>query len=539
MMLNTRFTGITVLLLMAFVLTGCSLFNPNNKMDLTLKVNGVLYEKIQDLNPNSTVLLPIVSEDNQVFIGWSDGKSIYQHAYFMKQSIQLEAVFEDVNDHFTYSVIEKDDTPATLIHDTISIDSYIGHANDLVIPQMIDGKYVSMISPEAFLNSSVVEIHIPAGVELGFHAFYNATRLETLRYYGDLQIPYEDTYNHLELADILSQNESVCSQNPEDRVVGTYPFGESCPIIEIAQIISLNIGGQPYSNYRVVLDPAIPKEFRVSWSFGAFEGATNLQTLELPKTDSLFVMDSLIGVPNITTLILEENNPYFTLLDGVLYSKDLSRLLYYPSGKQDKSYTVPSGVTYINGLMDNTHLETLNIHDFVGAFPVQGMTSLKEILVSESNTRYHSVDGILYEHDTLICYPANKTGAIYVVPKNITKIGIYAFFDNNYLESVDLNQVTTVGEGAFMASNSLNEIHLPNTVTSVGVNLIANSSITSLIVHRSFIVDGNITQLSSNTIFSKNNLMIYVPDDSLDAYKTADYWKNYADFIHPLSDYSE
>lgn len=537
-MIKNRFAGIILLLLMFFMLTGCSLFNSNDTLDLKLKVNGVLYDKIQDLDPNTTVSLPIVSEDDQVFIGWSDGKSTYYDNYLLKQSIQLEAVFEDVDDHFTYSIIEKEDTPATLIHDTISIDSYIGDADHLVVPQIIDGKYVSKISKEAFLNSSVVDIHVPADLELSFRAFYNATHLESFRYYGDLQIPYEDTFNHLKLADVLSQNESVCSQNPEDRVVGTYPFGESCPIIEIVQIISLNIGGQSYTNYRVVLDPAIPKEFRVSWSLGTFEGATNLQTLELPKADTLFFMDSLFGAPNITTLILEDTNPYFTLLDGVLYSKDLTRLLYYPSGKQDKSYTVPSGVTYLNGLLDNTHLETLNIQDFIGAFPIQGMTGLKEILVSESNPRYQSIDGILYEYDTLVSYPANKAGATFVVPNNITKIGRYAFYDNKHLESVDLNLVTFVSEGAFMASKSLYELHLPKTVTYIGVHLTAESSITKLIVHRSFIVDGNITQLTLNTAFSKNNFMIYVPDDSLDTYKSADNWKNYADLIHPLSEYS-
>jgi hypothetical protein len=538
MMGKNRFTGIILLLLMVLMLNGCGLFNSKDKIVLTLKVNGVLYDKMQDLATNTTVSLPIVSEDNQVFIGWGDGESTYFDTYLIEQSTQLEAIFEDVGDHFTYSVREKNATSATLIHDTISIDTYIGDANYLVVPKTIDGKYVSVISPEAFLQSSVVHIHIPADVELSYHSFYNATHLESLRYYGDLEIPYEDTFNHLELSDILSQQASVCSQNPDDRVVGTYPFGDSCPIIEISHIQSLNLGGQPYTNYRVVLDPIIPQDFKFTWTTAAFEGATNLHTLEIPKADTIFFMDSLLGTPNIKTLIVHESNPYFTLLDGVLFSKDLTQLLYYPSGKQDKIYTVPSGATYITGLVDNIYIETLNINDFVGAFPIRGMTGLKEILVGESNTRYQSMDGILYQYDTLVSYPANKAGEMFLVPNHIKNVGNYAFHENRHLVSVDLNQVTNIGVGVFMASKSITELHLPSTVTRIGIYLTAESSITSLFVHRSFVVDGNITQLTSNTAFNGSNFMIYVPDDSLDTYKAADYWKNFADLIHPISEFT-
>lgn len=36
-----------------------------------------------------------------------------------------------------------------------------------------------------------------------------------------------------------------------------------------------------------------------------------------------------------------------------------------------------------------------------------------------------------------------------------------------------------------------------------------------------------------------SNLKIYVPDDSVEAYKGATNWSNYADRIHPLSEYVE
>ncbi|MDY0074480.1 MAG: leucine-rich repeat protein [Acholeplasmataceae bacterium] len=531
--------------MMIFVLTGCSLINssnnniPKENLELTLKVNGELYEKMSDLVEDTVVSLPIVSEDNQVFIGWSDGKSTHQLNYTIQKSIQLEAVFEDIDDHFTYSVIEKEVSHATLIDDTIKIDKYIGNDTYLVVPQKIEGKYVSHIASEAFTDSTVVDIHISADVKLEYRAFYNATALESLRYYGELELPYEDTFNHLELADVLSLYPTTCSQDTHDLEVGTYPFGESCPILEISHIESLNIFGQSYTNYSVVLDPMIPKDFKVSWAANIVEGAINLHTIEIPKADTMFLSDALLKAPDITTLIIDEAHPYLKLVDGVLFSHDLSKIIYYPSGKKDTTYSIPEGVTNILGLIENIYIESLNLNDFTGNFIIRGMVGLKEIIVSETNPIYQSIDGVLYEGNTLVSYPANKAGTAFVVPNEIKTIGDYAFYNNQHLETIDLNQVSMIGQSAFGTSKSLSALHLPSTVTYLGLYVIADSSITSLIVHRSDVSDGSITPLLSSAGFNENTLTIYVPDDSLEAYISADYWKVCASFIHPISEYEE
>lgn len=530
---------------MIFVLTGCNQNNsnknqtPKENLELTLKVNGFLYEKMSNLVEDTLVSLPIVSEDNQVFIGWSDGKFTYQSEYNVQKSIQLEAVFEDVDDHFTYSIIEKDESSSTLINDTIKLDKYIGNDTYLIVPQKIEGKYVSHISTEAFTDSTVVDIHIPSDVQLEYKAFYNATALESLRYYGELELPYEDTFNHLKLTNVLSLYPTTCSQDTDDLEVGLYPFGESCPILEITHIQSLNIGGHPYTNYEVVLHPMIPKDYKMSWASHSFEGAIKLHTIEVPKGDTMFFTKSLFEAPNITTLIVDEAHPYLKFVDGVLYSHDLSKIIYYPSGKKDVSYSIPNGVTNIDGLLDNIYIETLNLNDFVGNYPINGMTGLKEIIVSENNPIYQSIDGVLYKGNTLISYPSNKAETTFVVPNQTKIIGDYAFYNNQHLKTIDLNQVSMIGTSAFRASKSLSALHLPNTVIYLGIYATVESSITTLFIHRSEVTDGTITPLISTAGFNESTLKIYVPDDSLEAYKSADNWKVCAPFVYPLSEYNE
>ncbi len=51
----------------------------------------------------------------------------------------------------------------------------------------------------------------------------------------------------------------------------------------------------------------------------------------------------------IVAFEVDEENPYFKAVDGVLFSKDGKTLYAYPAGKPDKEYTTPAGVVTING----------------------------------------------------------------------------------------------------------------------------------------------------------------------------------------------
>jgi len=80
-----------------------------------------------------------------------------------------------------------------------------------------------------------------------------------------------------------------------------------------------------------------------------------------------------------------------------------------------------------------------------------GLTSIE---VDNDNTRYSSIDGILYTkmQDTLIKYPIGKANydTNYIIPNSVTDIGAGAFWDCGGLTSVAIgNSVTSIGWGAF------------------------------------------------------------------------------------------
>ena len=96
---------------------------------------------------------------------------------------------------------------------------------------------------------------------------------------------------------------------------------------------------------------------------------------------------------------------------------------------------------------------------------------LANINVVEENANYSSENGILFNKDKteIVCYPAGKTDAEYVIPDSVTSIGGYAFYDCTSLTNITIpNSVTSIGIYAFYDCTSLTNITIPNSVTSIG-----------------------------------------------------------------------
>ena len=121
-----------------------------------------------------------------------------------------------------------------------------------------------------------------------------------------------------------------------------------------------------------------------------------------------------------------------------------------------------------------------------------------------------------------------------VLPNNLIKIGDYAFSSNKLTSVTIPNSVTSIGENAFY-NNQLTSVTIPNSVTSISGGAFTFNKLTSVTIHA--VTPPTVTTID-RSIFGydsySSSLKIYVPAQSVKAYKTAKGWEDYKDRIFPI-----
>lgn len=107
----------------------------------------------------------------------------------------------------------------------------------------------------------------------------------------------------------------------------------------------------------------------------------------------------------------------------------------------------------------------------IAPYVFSGCTALTEIAVDAGNTRYQSVEGVLYSKDAacLVLYPAGKTQRSYSIQAGVTSIAIGAFDGCSALESLTIPEgVTGIGSGAFRNCTGLVSVTVPASLKTNG-----------------------------------------------------------------------
>jgi len=98
---------------------------------------------------------------------------------------------------------------------------------------------------------------------------------------------------------------------------------------------------------------------------GAFDGNKHLKNLTV-ESNTVELDESMFdGCYNIASITVNEDNPNYTTVDGVLYNKAQTELLFYPQGKTETGFTVPATVKKIMdyAFEDCDNLRTVTMQD--------------------------------------------------------------------------------------------------------------------------------------------------------------------------------
>lgn len=97
------------------------------------------------------------------------------------------------------------------------------------------------------------------------------------------------------------------------------------------------------------------------------------------------------------------------------------------------------------------------------------------------------------------------------------------------------NGCQTVGSEAFVSCSKLTKLDFPNTVTTIGGSALLNCHALTTLIFRST-TPPTITSNTLTTGSGTLTIKIYVPDSSVNDYKTATNWSSWANYIYPLSE---
>lgn len=190
-------------------------------------------------------------------------------------------------------------------------------------------------------------------------------------------------------------------------------------------------------------------------AFGHADDSPVYEKIELPATISYISSDMpFMFCQELKEITVAADNKDYCAKDGVLFSKDMTRLICYPQSKQGNSYAVPEGVTALGeASMYATQLSEIT-------FP----STLKE-------TCYYSLGG------------NSKLTSLDLSGTALVTLGVYSMTGCEALEEVNLpDSLYEIEGGAFAGCSSLKEIELPEHIAYIGQMAFVNTMLSKIVI---------------------------------------------------------
>ena len=209
----------------------------------------------------------------------------------------------------------------------------------------------------------------------------------------------------------------------------------------------------------------------------AFSCINFLNTVTIP--DTVLIADYIdringCNTNNISQFIVGAGNPNYSSIDGVIFNKNATHILAYPSNKPGTSYVMPTTVTAVltqalaysknrqlqaitlspnlttiaSYSFSNLNLPTLNIPASVNRIDPLALWSTRSVTIDSANTNFSVVDGVLFNSNQtrLVFYPSGNPRKTYTIPSTVTEIETYGLDYAGALERLVFGSaITSVG----------------------------------------------------------------------------------------------
>ena len=235
----------------------------------------------------------------------------------------------------------------------------------------------------------------------------------------------------------------------------------------------------------------------------AFCSCTELESITMPASITMCEEAAFTSCSNLESVYISDLSAWCKIKFSTITSANPlnNQAVLYLNGVKVTNLVIPSDI------------EVLNFAAFAGCL------SLESVTIPESVTRIGN--DAFYR-----CTNIRKVS----MSDGVTSIGSYAFYNCSALKDLTLSaKISTIGSSAFYSCSNLEGVSLPSGVTSIGESAFYGCKALASVECWAVTPPRGADNMFGN---NASNRKIYVPSYSVDAYKEAEYWSNYASYIY-------
>lgn len=342
--------------------------------------------------------------------------------------------------------------------------------------------------------------------------------------------------------------------------IGNYAFQNSTLLEELVLPAGLvSLGRATFQNCSSLTNVTIPSTLSsVGEGHDLFNRCSSLQSIDFSQTQITVLGDNAFnGCSSLTSVALP--NGFTTISQSMFNGCSSLTTINLPASitsigqyafkgcTQLPSINVPAGVTTMGNeaFRNCSALTTATVACSIGTLPqyaFAGCSSLQTASFTGSITTIgdRAFDGCSQLRDITL-------------PSGLTTINQYAFYNCSSLATMALpSTLTTFGTDVFNGCSGLVILEIPEGVSTLSQSLFHNCS-----GMQSLYLPSTITEISSSALYNLNSLVdlhvmattpptfssfsrasqvtLFVPEASITAYSTADYWKDFKNIYAELA----
>ena len=270
------------------------------------------------------------------------------------------------------------------------------------------------------------------------------------------------------------------------------------------------IGDCAFGDCTALTSVTIPSSVK-SIGFYGF-GGCSFTSITIPATVEFLGDRVFNNCPSLTSINVASNNPNYTSVDGVMFSKDMTELLAYPVAKTATSFIVSEGVTRIRtGALEYNHIlqsvtlpKTLTNVDYIALAYSPSLTNITCLAQTPPMVEAYAFDSTIENSGLTLTVPRGcksayqaadgwkdfpniqemyydfyQNGIYYnITGENTVEVSCETQSGGSYSGTVNIPEtvnydgknytVTAIGSRAFEYCYGLTAVHIPATVTDIG-----------------------------------------------------------------------